>query len=67
VTEKRGKVTPDDARRWARGELPSAEFFERIYREERERAEQEVDRLISRRQVVRRRLRSRMRFVVSCP
>ncbi len=39
---KRGRQAASDERRWITGALPSKEYFEKVYREERERAKQDV-------------------------
>lgn len=39
TTEK----TVDDGRRWVTGVLDSKEYFEKVYREERARADKDVD------------------------
>ncbi len=46
---QRGKVFGDEARRWVRGRLPTADYYAKVYAEERKRAEGQVDAAVRRR------------------
>ncbi len=43
---EREKVVNDDAKRWTAGRLPSAEYFAKVYAEERASARREVTRAL---------------------
>jgi hypothetical protein len=42
----RGKVINDDAKRWGGGQLPTAEYYAKVFSEERERAAEQVERAL---------------------
>lgn len=56
MASNRGKVLNEDAQRWVGGQLPTAEYYAKVYEEERKRARDQVAHTLSVRR--RRRLRS---------